>query len=185
MSLPKTTPFVGTSKASTSGYNKESRNNKGNTFSLSNSFEALNYEKLIIYEVASGSMATTSGTQEEGQSSTHIVDKINVLEKQILEGKLVLVDDDGKPLKNIDYLGDLGNDDEVEPIDNEMTTFLASKPIGVGYGSKCLLEQWRKSNVKDDYNPYDDDMYEGKEFPDNIHTICDNLDIKVCGRKKK
>ncbi|GJT73552.1 hypothetical protein Tco_1032838 [Tanacetum coccineum] len=38
---------------------------------------------------------TTSGTQEEGQSSTPIADKINVLEKQIVEGKLVLVDDDG------------------------------------------------------------------------------------------
>nr|GEW77540.1 hypothetical protein [Tanacetum cinerariifolium] len=39
---PKTTPFVGTNKASTSCYNKESRSNKCSFFSLSNSFEALN-----------------------------------------------------------------------------------------------------------------------------------------------
>ncbi|GJZ75993.1 zinc knuckle CX2CX4HX4C containing protein, partial [Tanacetum coccineum] len=149
---PKTTPFVGTNKASTSGYNKESPSNKGNTFSLSNSFEALNDENLIIEEVATGSMATTSGTQEEGQSSTPIVDKLI--------------------------------DDEVEPVDNEMTSFLASKSMGVGYGLKSLLEQWREDNVVDDYDPYDDDMYEGQEIPDNIQTICDNLDIKVRGRRR-
>ncbi|GJX71051.1 reverse transcriptase domain-containing protein [Tanacetum coccineum] len=82
-------------------------------------------------KVASGSMATISGTKEEGQSVIHIVDKINVLEKQILECKLVLVDDDGKPLEKVDYPGDLGNDDEVEPVDNEMTTFLALKWTGI------------------------------------------------------
>nr|GEX85849.1 hypothetical protein [Tanacetum cinerariifolium] len=82
-------------------------------------------------ELASGSMPTTSGTQEEGQCDIHIVDKINVLEKQILEHKLVLVDYDGKPLEKADYLGDLGNEDEVEPVDIEMTTFLALKWIGI------------------------------------------------------
>ncbi|GJV59115.1 hypothetical protein Tco_1465215 [Tanacetum coccineum] len=45
---------------------------------------ALNDENLIIEEIGTSSMATTSGTQEVGQSSTHIVDKINVLEKRIL-----------------------------------------------------------------------------------------------------
>ncbi|GKB30979.1 zinc knuckle CX2CX4HX4C containing protein [Tanacetum coccineum] len=39
------------------------------------------------------------------------VDKINVLEKHILEGKLVLVDDDGKPLEKVEYLVNLGSDD--------------------------------------------------------------------------
>ncbi|GJR40973.1 pol polyprotein [Tanacetum coccineum] len=128
---PKTTPFDGTNKASTSGYNKESLSNKGNTFSFSNSFKALNDENLVIEEVATGSMATTSAN--------------------------------------------LGYDDEVEPINNEMESFLASKPMGVGFGPKSLLKQWRESN---DYDPYNDDMYEGQEISDNIQTICDNLDIK-------
>ncbi|GJV62118.1 hypothetical protein Tco_1468218 [Tanacetum coccineum] len=157
---PKTTPFVGTNKASTSGYNKESSSNKGNTFFLSNSFEALNDENLIIEEVATGSMATTSG-------------------------KLVLIDDEGKPLKKVDYPVNLGSDDEVKPVKNEMTSFLASKSMGVGYGLKSLLEQLRESNVDNDYGPYDDDMYKGQEIPNSIQTICDNLDIKVRGRKKK
>ncbi|GJW40856.1 hypothetical protein Tco_0066701 [Tanacetum coccineum] len=102
---------------------------------------ALNDENLIIKEVETGSMATTSGTQEEGQSFTSIVDTINVLDKQLLEGKLVLVDYDGKSLEKVDYLGNLGSDDEVEPVENEMPSFLASKPMGGGYGSKSLLKQ--------------------------------------------
>ncbi|GKA22077.1 hypothetical protein Tco_0708039, partial [Tanacetum coccineum] len=35
------------------------------------------------------------------------------------------------------------------------------------------------------HDPYDDDMYEGQEIPDNVQSICDNLDIKVRGRKKE
>ncbi|GJS45942.1 hypothetical protein Tco_0596063 [Tanacetum coccineum] len=34
----------------------------------------------------------------------------------------------GKPLEKIDYTGDHDKEDEVEPVDNEMTSFLASKP---------------------------------------------------------
>ncbi|GJR27447.1 hypothetical protein Tco_1103679 [Tanacetum coccineum] len=113
-----------------------------------------------------------------------IVDKINVLGKQILEGKHVFVDD-GKPLEIIDYLDNLDSNDEIEPVENEMESFLASKLMGVGYGPKSLLEQWRENNVDDDHDRYDDDMYEGQEISNNIQTICDNLDIKFSGRKKK
>nr|GEZ64598.1 hypothetical protein [Tanacetum cinerariifolium] len=37
-------------------------------------------------------------------------------------------DDDGKPLENVDYSGDHDSEDEVEPVDNEMASFMASKP---------------------------------------------------------
>ncbi|GJS07850.1 hypothetical protein Tco_0364646, partial [Tanacetum coccineum] len=60
-------------------------------------------------------------------------------------------------------------------------SYLASKPSGVGYNTKSSLEQWREIYMDDDYDPYDDDMYEGLEIPDNIQSICDNLDIKVQG----
>ncbi|GJV55099.1 hypothetical protein Tco_1456104 [Tanacetum coccineum] len=122
------------------GYNKESPSNKG-VFPLSNSFEALNVDNLINEEVATGSKATTSGTQEEGHSSTPIVEKINVLEKHILESKFVLVDDDGKPLEKFDYPVNLGSDDEVEPLDNETTSYLALKSMGVRYGPKSLMDR--------------------------------------------
>ncbi|GJS58797.1 hypothetical protein Tco_0653581 [Tanacetum coccineum] len=65
-------------------------------------------------------------------------------------------DDDGKTLKKVDYPVNLGSDDEVEPVDNENASYLASKPIGL-------------------------DM----ENSDKLRTICDNLDIKVRGQEKK
>ncbi|GJU96160.1 reverse transcriptase domain, reverse transcriptase zinc-binding domain protein, partial [Tanacetum coccineum] len=64
------------------------------------------------------------------------------------------------------------SDDEVEPVENETASFLESK--GVGYGPKSLWGQWRDTVVDDEYDPYDDDMYEGQEIPENIQTICDN-----------
>ncbi|GJS46190.1 hypothetical protein Tco_0596311 [Tanacetum coccineum] len=60
-----------------------------------------------------------------------------------------------------------------------MTRFLASDRVG--FGTNSLLEQWRDTyeNADYDYDPYDDDMYEGQKIPDKIQSICDNLDIKV------
>ncbi|GJW45261.1 hypothetical protein Tco_0074060 [Tanacetum coccineum] len=86
---------------------------------------------------------------------------------------------------NVDYSSDHDSEDEVEPVDNEMTCFMASKRVY--YGTNSLLKQWRETyeNADYDYDPYDDDMYEGQEVPDNIQSICDNLSIKVRGRKKK
>nr|GEW48792.1 hypothetical protein [Tanacetum cinerariifolium] len=78
-----------------------------------------------------------------------------------------------------------GSKDKGEFADNKMTSYLALKPMGVGYDNKSLLEQWKETYVNVDYDPYDDDMYEGQVIPDNIQSICDNLDIKVRGRKKK
>ncbi|GKB74713.1 hypothetical protein Tco_0936125 [Tanacetum coccineum] len=128
---PKTTPFVVTNKASTSGYNKDctkSQSNKGNGFSNdvnlvshSNSFEALNVEYPVIEEVATGNEATTSGTQ----------------------GKLVFVDNDGKSLEKVDYSGNTHKEDEFKSIDHESASYLALNPMGVGYGPKSLCEQWR------------------------------------------
>ncbi|GKE31208.1 hypothetical protein Tco_1450530, partial [Tanacetum coccineum] len=71
-------------------------------------------------------------------------------------GKCVLVDDDGKPLKKVDYSGDQGSDDGVESIENKMGSYVASKPSRVGYGTKSLLEQWRETYVNDNYDPYDE-----------------------------
>ncbi|GKD58410.1 hypothetical protein Tco_1295919, partial [Tanacetum coccineum] len=71
--------------------------------------------------------------------------------------KVTLVDDDDKPLKKVDYPGDHDSDDETD------------------------------SYVNGDYDedPYDDDMYEGQDLPDKLQDICDNLDIRVRGRRKK
>ncbi|GKE36211.1 hypothetical protein Tco_1459616, partial [Tanacetum coccineum] len=52
------------------------------------------------------------------------------------------------------------------------------KPLEKEYATKSLFEQWRKTYVDDDYDPHDDDMYEGQEISNNIQSICNNLDIK-------
>ncbi|GKC93703.1 reverse transcriptase domain-containing protein, partial [Tanacetum coccineum] len=47
-----------------------------------------------------------------------------------------------------------------------------------GYGTNSLLEQWRDSYPdNDDYDPYDDDMYENHDLSEHLQSICDDLDI--------
>ncbi|GJZ08835.1 hypothetical protein Tco_0543118 [Tanacetum coccineum] len=97
-------------------------------------------------------------------STTPIVEKIDKLEKLIIDEKITLADDVGKPMKYVDYLGDHDSEDEVEPVDNEMTSFLASDRFG--YGTNSLLKQCRGTyeNANSDYDQYNDDMYEGREI---------------------
>ncbi|GKD34002.1 retrotransposon protein, putative, ty1-copia subclass [Tanacetum coccineum] len=141
--------------------------------------------------------ANTSGTKKKkvrptkenvetiNTSTTPIVDKIGKLKRLIIDGRATLVDDACKPMKKIEYPDDNDSEDEVESVDNDMARSMASD--SVDFGTKSLLEQWRDSYENSDYDedPYDDDMYESKDFPDKIQDICDNLDIRVRGRKKK
>ncbi|GJV01833.1 hypothetical protein Tco_1335402 [Tanacetum coccineum] len=112
----KTASSVGKKNVSTSG-NSSKKTNMNNTmtsgndiFSLSNSFEALNVDDQVTMEVESGNKASTSGVQEEENSSTSLVEKIH-------------------------------SEDEIDPSDNKMASFLASKLLRVGYGTNSLLEQ--------------------------------------------
>ncbi|GKA30169.1 retrotransposon protein, putative, ty1-copia subclass [Tanacetum coccineum] len=118
-------------------------------------------------------------------STTPIVDKIRKLEKLIIDRKATLVDDEGEPVRKVEYSGDHNSEDEVPSVDNDMARSMASEKVG--FSTNSLLEQWRDTYENDDYDYdlYDDDMYEGQEIPDKIQAICDNLDIKVRGRKKK
>ncbi|GJT35070.1 reverse transcriptase domain, reverse transcriptase zinc-binding domain protein [Tanacetum coccineum] len=77
--------------------------------------------------------ASTSGVQEEGISSTPLVAKIHRVEQQLLDGKCVLVDDDGKPLLNRRGLDD----------------------------NKSLLEQWR-GTYGDDEQEYNYEQVRGR-----------------------
>ncbi|GKB08743.1 zinc finger, CCHC-type containing protein [Tanacetum coccineum] len=55
-----------------------------------------------------------------------------------------------------------------------------------GYGTNSLLKQWRDSYPdNDDYDLYDDDMYENHDLFKHLQSICNYLDITVRGRKKK
>ncbi|GKG21893.1 hypothetical protein Tco_0384488 [Tanacetum coccineum] len=61
-------------------------------------------------------------------------------------------------------------------------------PIGRSdkdYGTNSLLEQRRKTKRDDDYDLYDDDLYESHDMSNHLQAICDDLDITIRGRKKK
>ncbi|GJR73883.1 hypothetical protein Tco_0086248 [Tanacetum coccineum] len=85
---------------------------------------------------SSGSLFWNMGASST--STTPIVDKIDKFEKLIIDGKVTLVDDEGKPLKKVDYPGDHDSEDEVAPVDNEMASFLASERVS--FGTNSLLE---------------------------------------------
>ncbi|GJU19726.1 hypothetical protein Tco_1153068 [Tanacetum coccineum] len=54
----------------------------------------------------------------------------------MLEEKLMLVDDDGKPLKKVDDPGNTDNDSEVEEAFNKNTCFMTSTSSKVDNSSK-------------------------------------------------
>nr|GEW24563.1 hypothetical protein [Tanacetum cinerariifolium] len=72
-----------------------------------------------------GNETNSSGSSfwnvETSRTSTIlIVDKIGKLEKIIINGKVTFVDDDdGIPLKNVDYAGDHDSENEVESVNTD------------------------------------------------------------------
>ncbi|GJV04395.1 hypothetical protein Tco_1337964 [Tanacetum coccineum] len=117
-------------------------------------------------------------------TTTPIIKKIDKIEKLIIDGKVTLVDDEGKPLEKVASSCDYDREDEVALVGNEMASFLAKKD---SYGTQSLLEQWMESYENDDYeyDPYNDDMYKGHDILDKLQAICDKLDITIRGRRKK
>ncbi|GKF05696.1 hypothetical protein Tco_0036364, partial [Tanacetum coccineum] len=61
---------------------------------------------------------------------------IDKIEKLIIDGKVTLVDDEGKPLEKVASFFDYDSEDEVASVDNEMANFLAKKD---GYGTQSLV----------------------------------------------
>ncbi|GJY47169.1 hypothetical protein Tco_0436232 [Tanacetum coccineum] len=134
--------------------------------------------------------ATSSGSSfmkvdNSSTNTTPIIDKIRKFEELFTSGKATLVDEDGNPLKKVEFPDDYDSEDKVASVDNDMARSMDSERVG--FGTQCLLEQWRDSYGNGDYDedPYDDDMYESQDFPQELQAICNNLDIRVRGRKKK
>ncbi|GKA03762.1 hypothetical protein Tco_0676543 [Tanacetum coccineum] len=133
------------------------------------------------------SNSADKGTINVSSSNTPIHEKIDKIERQIREGKLRFLDDNGNPLVP---MGIVDSDSEVEVVFDETANLRISgsgkEGSDRGYGTNSLLEQWRDSYPdNDDYDPYDDDMYENHDVSEHLQSICDDLDITVRGRKKK
>ncbi|GKB57185.1 hypothetical protein Tco_0913371, partial [Tanacetum coccineum] len=133
--------------------------------------------------------ATSSGSpfmrvDNSSSGTTPIIDKIEKYEDLLTSRQPILVDKADNPLKKVEFLGEDDSDDEVASVDNDMARSIAYER---GYGTQSLLEQWRDSYGNGDYDddPYDDDMYEGQDLSHDLQVICDNIDIRVRGGKKK
>nr|GFB29810.1 hypothetical protein [Tanacetum cinerariifolium] len=78
-------------------------------------------------------------------STTLIVKRIDKIERQIIDEKLILVDDDGKPLPKVVFTENMDSDSEVEDVVDDHAVFMAS--IGLtsgddsGSSTNSLLEQ--------------------------------------------
>ncbi|GJV84220.1 hypothetical protein Tco_1524118 [Tanacetum coccineum] len=171
--------------ASSSGNKK-----KGGEIEVSNSnpFEVLNSVDNDV-ESTNGEISNSAdkGTNNVSSSNTPIGEKIDKIERQICEGKLRFVDDDGNPLVPT---GIVESDSELEVVFDETANLRISTSgkdgSDKGYGTNSLLEQWMDSYPNnDDYDPYADDMYENHDMSEHLQSICDDLDITVRGRKKK
>ncbi|GKA96142.1 cytokinin dehydrogenase 3-like protein [Tanacetum coccineum] len=119
--------------------------------------------------------------------NTPIGEKIDKIERQICKGKLRLLDNDENPLVPT---GIVESDSEVEVVFDETANLRISTSgkdgSDKGYGTNSLLEQLRDSYPdNNDYDPYDDDMYENHDLSEHLQSICDDLDITVRDRKKK
>ncbi|GJX28434.1 hypothetical protein Tco_0236513 [Tanacetum coccineum] len=138
-------PVSKTSTANTCGI-KMNNSESTKEVSKSNPFEVLtSIDNDVVLGTNGGiSNSADKGTINFSSSNTSIGEKIDKIERQICEGKVRFVDDDGNPLVPTDSYPD-----------------------------------------DDDYDPYDDDMYENHDMSDHLQSICDDLDITVRGRKKK
>nr|GEU90178.1 retrovirus-related Pol polyprotein from transposon TNT 1-94 [Tanacetum cinerariifolium] len=110
-----------------------------------------------------------------------IGEKINKMERQICEGKFRLLDIEGNPLVPT---ATVESDSEVEVVFDETANLRISTSgkdeSDKGYGTNNLLEQWRDFySDNDDYDPYDDDMYENHDLSEHLQSIWDYLDITV------
>ncbi|GJU68828.1 hypothetical protein Tco_1255087 [Tanacetum coccineum] len=136
--------FQPVSKNSTANTGGKKRNKSESTKEVSKStpFEVLTSVDNDVDLGTNGGISNSAdkGTNNFSSCNTPIGEKVDKIERQIYEGKLKFVDDDGNPLLPTDRS------------DND-------------YGTNSLLEQWRDSYLdNDDYDPYDDDMYENHDI---------------------
>ncbi|GKA86243.1 hypothetical protein Tco_0807954 [Tanacetum coccineum] len=101
-------------------YRLVSQKNSASTSGKNSKLDRLD-KSVIISAHGSSPVAT-------GSPNTTILERINNLERKMLDGKLMLVDDDGKPLNKVDYtLVNSDSDSDVEVTYDETTQFMASE----------------------------------------------------------
>ncbi|GJX32439.1 hypothetical protein Tco_0242294 [Tanacetum coccineum] len=110
----------------------------------------------LVNNEATSSGSSFMNVDNSSSGTTPIIDKIEKFEELLTSGQAILVDKAGNPLKKVEFPVEYDSEDEMD-----------------SYG-----------NGDYDDDPYDD-MYEGHDLSQELQAICDNLDIRVRGRKKK
>ncbi|GJY85184.1 hypothetical protein Tco_0499210 [Tanacetum coccineum] len=113
--------------------------------------------KFDVFSFEQGSFNVASSIT----NTTPIVERIDKIERQIINEKLALVDDDGKPLPKVVSTENVDFNSEVKDVvdDHAGTT-----------------------KRGDDYDPYNDDLYESHDMS---QAICDDLDSTIRRLKNK
>ncbi|GJR16712.1 hypothetical protein Tco_0965239 [Tanacetum coccineum] len=131
---------------------------------------------------------STSSEAFGSPTTTHLAAMINDVERKMLDGKLVLLDDDRKPLTpKVDNPANADNEYEVDELFNETASFFASTSFevnkssksGSGVGNKSLYEQWKETYIED---PYDDDDFDDCGLTNAQMTLANSFDINLRGQ---
>ncbi|GJV91690.1 putative reverse transcriptase domain-containing protein [Tanacetum coccineum] len=138
--------FQPVSKKSTANTIGKKKNNSESTneVSKSNPFEVLTSVDDDVDLGTNGGISSSAdkGTNNVSSSNTPIGEKINKIERQICQGKLRFVDDDGNPLVPT---GIVESDSEVEVVFDETANLRISMSgkdeSDKGYGTNSLLQQ--------------------------------------------
>ncbi|GJX68549.1 hypothetical protein Tco_0304276 [Tanacetum coccineum] len=147
---------------------------------------SFNSTKQIYRHVSNKNSASTSGKKKQAEVSRQEGNKIDKLERQILDGNIIFVDDDGNPLA---HTGKVDSESEVKVVFDKTANLIGSTSFkggsNRGYGTNSLLELWSEIKWDDDYDPYDDDLYESHDMYDYLQAICYDLEIMFCGQMKE
>nr|GEX88496.1 hypothetical protein [Tanacetum cinerariifolium] len=141
--------------ASSSGAKKNSEVSRKVT-SSTNPFDALNSIKNVM-------LGSNEGTSNLG----------NKVVQDVIEGKLVLLDDDGKPLKPSKSM--LPSSSNV--VSNKFDNLLLK--VAVDEGNKSLYDQWQESHGKD---PYNDDDFDDHGLTNAQMKFANAFDINLHGQ---
>ncbi|GJT47941.1 hypothetical protein Tco_0974098 [Tanacetum coccineum] len=87
--------------------------------------------KIWLVKKANFSGSSLWNVGASSTSTTPIVGKIDKIERLIIDGKVSLVDDEGKPLKKVDSSGDHDSEDEVESVDKEMASLWIQRRLAM------------------------------------------------------
>nr|GEX52256.1 alpha/beta hydrolases superfamily protein [Tanacetum cinerariifolium] len=97
-----------------------------------------------VVSSAHGSSPMASGSP----NTTHLAERINNLERQMVDGKLILLDDDGKQLNKVDY-SLINSDSEKESIDKAFAKFntiiTSLKALDEGFSSKDFVRKFTRA----------------------------------------